>query len=422
MARTSDNQPRPPDYPKNAPWPLTDSHITWDKTKGRFLVRLTFEGKTVLIGRYDLLSHARAARDRAKGEIVTKTFIPPVVQRLNRKASETQAQQKAERDLLTVQAWAKQWLARDSSTKGTPLSPGSVQTYRSCLINHVLPHLGDKPIGEVTRKDIDDLLAGRFSGKPPARNTAGTIRAMFKAAQQKGHHIHFDVLADVKVTKSAKRKTLKDDVVLSPNEVAAIARAMPSPYGLAVELAAWCLLRIGEVQALQRRDMDLAIVGKENQGITNVRRQWKPKYEAERRKKPQTDSGFPPGYAPPKNSSYGEIPIFNQDLITRVKGHLDFFVGPESTALLFPSTQTPGVPISEATLLKKFREAAVAAGITRPVDFHTLRHSGATWFGQTGATLAAIMKFGRWSDMESAMRYQHADRDALIQYGSRMSK
>jgi integrase len=45
--------------------------------------------------------------------------------------------------------------------------------------------------------------------------------------------------------------------MLSIAEVDALTAAMPEPWRIAVELAAWCHLRLGEVLGLERRDIDL---------------------------------------------------------------------------------------------------------------------------------------------------------------------
>src|ERR1700728_5222600 len=45
--------------------------------------------------------------------------------------------------------------------------------------------------------------------------------------------------------------------MVSIAEVEALAAATPEPWRIAVELAAWCHLRLGEVLGLERRDGDL---------------------------------------------------------------------------------------------------------------------------------------------------------------------
>ena len=45
--------------------------------------------------------------------------------------------------------------------------------------------------------------------------------------------------------------------MVSIAEVDALVGAMPAQWCIAVELAAWCHLRVGEVLGLERRDVDL---------------------------------------------------------------------------------------------------------------------------------------------------------------------
>jgi integrase len=161
------------------------------------------------------------------------------------------------------------------------------------------------------------------------------------------------------------------------------------------------------VLGLQRDDIDV------KRRVVHVRRQWASKQH------PGKDHAD--RYAPPKDESYGDVQVFSDDfwarLITLVKSRPA--VG---TLPLFPSPAKPEQPASETWLRDQYRAAAIRAGITRPLDFHTLRHSGATWFGRTGASLAALMNFGRWRSVEPAMRYQHADAETVAYFGKRMGQ
>lgn len=59
------------------------------------------------------------------------------------------------------------------------------------------------------------------------------------------------------VVKVASQERSPERPMLSIAEVDALAAAMPDPWRIAVELAAWCHLRLGEVLGLERRDVDL---------------------------------------------------------------------------------------------------------------------------------------------------------------------
>lgn len=55
-----------------------------------------------------------------------------------------------------------------------------------------------------------------------------------------------------------------------------------------------------------------------------------------------------------------------------------------------------------------FKAACNRAGVPW-CDWHTLRHTGASWGAQNGVTLEERMKVGAWADMRMAMRYSHLE-------------
>jgi len=396
--------PRPTNYPSKAPWPIPDKGIYWDNKRALFEVQVRHDGKTHRIGRFETLTRARGALDVARGEIATKTFVPPAQARAQRK--ELEAQQTPQSP--TLKEYAHGWMRRPMSERNRPLSPGTIATYKSALDAWIIPNLGHLPLGDITRADVKSFLAVN-----PPRNAAGTLRALFKSAAAAEIPIKPDALLDVKTPKAKARSTMDGGTVLSVGEVARIAAEMPD-YGPAVEVAAWCALRIGEALGLQRQDIDLT------SKAVHVRRQWSDK----RPKVLDVAHGGTPdaaSYCAPKDESYGAVPVFNNEVWQRLLAHLDT-IGKDPATPLFTSAKRPAQPVSQARLRDLYREAAKRAGIQRELDFHDLRHSGATWFGMTGASLAAIKKFGRWKDDASAMRYQHADNEVMHMFGARMGR
>jgi len=66
--------------------------------------------------------------------------------------------------------------------------------------------------------------------------------------------------------------------VATPEEVMAFTEAMPPHLQIAVPLAAWCALRIGELLGLQRRDLDH--MDDAQRAALHIRRQWNVKANA----------------------------------------------------------------------------------------------------------------------------------------------
>jgi integrase len=178
------------------------------------------------------------------------------------------------------------------------------------------------------------------------------------------------------------------------DELVAIAGALPPHLRLAVLLGAWCALRYGEVAELRRSDIDLT------KGLVRVRRgvSW-PDGKATVGT-PKTKAGVRDVHIPPH-------------ILPSVKEHLQDFTGSRPDALLFPARS--GGHMHPRTFGKAFDKARGAAD--RPdLHFHDLRHTGAVFAAQAGATLAELMARLGHSTPGAAMRYQHAaeDRDRVI--------
>ena len=95
-------------------------------------------------------------------------------------------------------------------------------------------------------------------------------------------------------------------------------------------------------------------------------------------------------------------------LLPAIKQHLDVHTGPGKDALLFPATA--GGHMAASTLYKVYYPARDAVG-REDLRWHDLRHTGAVFAAQTGATLAELMGRLGHSTPAAAMRYQHAARD-----------
>lgn len=93
------------------------------------------------------------------------------------------------------------------------------------------------------------------------------------------------------------------------------------------------------------------------------------------------------------------------NVLARLAHHLDSYVGEAPDSMLFVSED--GSPIEPRRLDRLWGQARKA--IDRPdLHLHDLRHSGLTWFAETGATVAELMHRGGHASSSAAMRYQHA--------------
>lgn len=188
--------------------------------------------------------------------------------------------------------------------------------------------------------------------------------------------------------------------MVGPVAVAAVAGRMPSEYRLAVSLAFWLSLRLGEVLALRRRDIDLERGAHVTHALSYTK-----------------EDGFVDS-TPKTEAGVRDIPIPGP-LMGDIRAHLDEHAMPGADGLLFHSER--GGFLYQGEFEKMYAKARDAAGFPG-VRFHDLRHSGNTWFAQhTDATVADLQRRGGWSTPAMALHYLHSDGERLRRLTEQMS-
>lgn len=355
--------------------------------RGAYRVRVSYLGKQYQVGQFTTLGDAKVALTIARSQIVRGTFTSVPKRRRLRE----EARQREEAEAVTVSRWADTWL---KGLEQAGRSPGTLVAYRSTLTAHALPAMGAMRLSEVTPEVIDALLAGKTDAT--SYNITRTLSSMFKAA------IKADVggLSQSPVTQAGRYgKTRRPDEqdFATVAEVRAMADAMPERLRLAVWLAFWCGLRLGELLGLQRRDLDLSTADP----VLDVRRQWLIKA------KPH------PRYSEPKAGS-ARREALPKSLLSGLGDHLERFVSDTPEAPLFASTLNPMRPVSQTSFDRAWK---AARDPVRPgFRFHALRHVHLTLYAQAGATSRETMSRGGHTSLEVAQRYQAATaaRDRML--------
>lgn len=178
-------------------------------------------------------------------------------------------------------------------------------------------------------------------------------------------------------------------VPATAEEVAALASAMPSRLSAAVHMAAWTSLRAGELFALRPMDVDLRT------GAVRVAAQV------------IADGTFTATKTRNRRTVYMPAPVLEM-LIE----HLSRFPRNDHDLIFVTAT---GQAVRSWHRSKVFDRARRAIG--RPdLTWHDLRHTGAIFATQSGATLAEVQNRLGHTTVTAAMRYQHAaeERDRLL--------
>ena len=347
---------------------------------GRFEVRYTGpDGGKYTAGRsFVRKADASAFLAHVEAEISEGTWTSPKENRERERAQEVAA----ERAAITFAVWSERWLA---SLERLGRTPQTIQTH-TYRMRHLVPTFGAKPLGAISVEDVDAWYQRVWEAKGPGvvRPLYMTLSTCMNAAVKAG-------LVEASPCK------------VPPEEVRAAADAMPARLRIAVLLAAWCQTRLGELTGLQRRDLDLDAMP----ATLRIERQV------------QYLAGEGSVELPPKSAAGVREIVIPASLVPALRSHLESYVEPSGTSWLLSSERSPRLPLHPNTLRNAWERAREDAGIPW-FKFHDLRHTGLTIFAQQGATLAELLHRGGHSDVDVALRYQHATRERDAALTSRM--
>ncbi|MGN2298186.1 tyrosine-type recombinase/integrase [Micrococcus luteus KDCGSN] len=383
---------------------------------GKYRSRLVVDGIQHTIGTFHTLGDARAALDIARAEKARGTFEPPSVRRKRLNAEREARQAQALGDTRTVRELSEAWL---SWLETSGLKIGTVYTYRRHLEAHFLPEFGDRAVSEVTALEVNDWL-DRMEASPLGIDGTARIHrdvaAVFKFATGDAAELPrtFEPwLLTSPVPPLAARKFRRKNrpvernrEVIAPDDLARLADLMPAADRLAVLLAGWAGLRLGEVLALRRRHITT-----DNNGTTwlQVAAQVQARGSGVREEAPKSEAGR------------RVIPV-PAAIVADLGAHLREHTAPEADALLFPRAGGGNRLHNPNTIGKRFRAAldqlnalmeAEGRASLENFTFHGLRHTALTRLGQQGATLAELKAYAGHSDVKSVEVYQHAERSRL---------
>ena len=275
------------------------------------------------------------------------------------------------------------------------LRPRTVELYTSLLKNHILPFLGDMELNDLTTLRVrawhaELLRKGRLSPVTVAK-CYRLLRAMLGTAVVDG------VLArNPCVIKGASVERSPERPTATVGQVEAVATAVGERYRVLVLLATYGGLRLGELAGLTRQRIDL------EEGTVEVAEQLQE----------LTEGRCVVG--PPKTEAGRRVVAIPPHLLPDLAVHLERFVDPEATALVF--TAPEGGPLRRQNFRRRVWLLACAAVGVEGLHFHDLRHTGNTLAAATGASTKELMARMGHASPRAALIYQHAtaDRDAAI--------
>lgn len=316
-------------------------------------------------------TQVRRDLDLVRAQILTGEWIDPT-------------SMKAKTSDMTVANFYDAWIG---DLEAGDYSPNTVRTYASHWRKYVLPKYGARLLSDFDSKAIaairDNILENRSA--TTAGNVLRSIRAGLGYATEKEW---LDALPEKLPTVSKRKTPGGAGYAYSREELEKLIQACVAYYQPALIFGAYGCLRIGEVSALRRDDIDAVA------GTVRVDEAVK------RGLRGEMSIGAPKSQAGYRTVNLPEryLPI--------IAGFLDEHVPVSPRAFLYPSTKQGGIQTGRP-ILRAFQDACKKTGV-HVGRFHDLRHSGLTLYGQAGATLADLMARAGHANAETVMIYQHS--------------
>jgi integrase len=365
-------------------------------------------GRTRRRSRYEgiVLRHARGCRSREQGccscapgyqaqvwsareqKTIRKTFRTLADARAWRHESQVALRKGMLRSCsqTTLREAAEAWLAAAEAGSvrtrtGEAYKPSAVRAYRQALRHRAFPLLGGKRLTAISNsqlQDFADRLAGDGLSASSVRNTILPLRAIFRRAHRQG-----DVAVNPTLKLTLPPVRSERDRVAAPTEVAPLLDALQADDRAIFATALYAGLRLGELQALQWEDVDLAA------NLIHVRRSW------------ERQAGF---VAPKSRSGNRRVPI-TATLRRELLNHR-LQQGNGGRGFIFPSKRG-STPFNPGTLTLHTKKAWQAAGLT-PIGLHECRHSYAAYMIAAGINSKALSTYMGHSSITITLdRYGH---------------
>lgn len=259
---------------------------------------------------------------------------------------------------------------------------------------HIAPYLGEKILTEITKIDISNLL-GKLKELDLASGTRLHIyiilNKLFRDAIE-----FYEILLVSPVRRDHRPKlseTQRD--FLKPNESRRFLQSVVDhQYGVAYWIMLGCGLRIGEVQGLKRRDIDL------DEGVIHLKRQW---HEKEQR------------FTELKN---------RRETVVQMPSALVEFLKSKFPSKMVPDalvvTNSVGNVSDRKKIYSNLKRACKKAGL-KEICPHELRHSCTELWIEMGASIEDLRRLLNHKSSVSTQKYIHRTTERLSRLATQVN-
>ncbi|WP_405395018.1 tyrosine-type recombinase/integrase [Microbispora hainanensis] len=273
------------------------------------------------------------------------------------------------------------------------LRPKTVELYTWLLERHIVPGLGEVPVGKLTTALVRSWRAALID-KGVSVSTAAKAYRLLRAVLMTAVEEDKLISQNPCRIKGADNEQTPERPILTVAQVFELADRMADRrFRALILLTTFASLRWGEVIALRRSDIDIEA------RTVRVREQLI-----------ELDGGDMV-LAPPKSRAGKRTVSIPSAIVPALVDHLDQFTGTGDDAFVFLGKRGAFLRGGNFRREAKWAEALKEMGV-KGLHFHDLRHTGNTLAAQSGASLADLKaRMGHDSD-RAALIYQHATRDA----------
>lgn len=274
-----------------------------------------------------------------------------------------------------------------NSKKGE-LKPSSYSRYDHIIRQHILPELGTIQLQELTEEKVT-LFLQRLQKRGLSAKSTRDIAVLLKSILKAGIKQYKCTCPGLGAALPAYRGKHTD--VFTPHEISTLARQVvsaPDMTGLAILLVLNTGLRLGELCALKKSDIDM------QSGTLRIERTVQ---------RIEAHEGTQLVIQPPKSENSRRCVPLPADMLALLKKEIRKL--PAEAFLLTGSTQRPMEP---RTMQYRYKAYLLRCGI-RYRNFHTLRHTYATRCMECGVDTKSISEMLGHADVRITLRtYVHS--------------
>lgn len=264
------------------------------------------------------------------------------------------------------------------------IKPSTARYYRFQLHRHLLPTFGPLLLREIDREALQAFVVGKWQQGYSSSTLHGIRTTLSKVLSQAVTWRYLDENPAHGLS-IGERVPKKEPAFLAPHDVLRLTEALPEPCRTIVLIAVLTGLRIGEIAALRWGRVDFF------RRVIQVKETY------------SEDCGFG---TPKTRSSVRDVPM-SEPVRAVLLARRSSYEEHDLAATVF--TSNAGTPIGPKNLANRvLRPTCVKLGL-RPISWHVLRHTHATWLSESGATIRAAQDLLGQSDVETTLRvYTHS--------------